>query len=118
MISRLSDELSQELERSGNVPLRVENPRNHKVYLIVAEEQFSIPAAAIAPSGDWSDSKNSRRFVLIDKDIAGTISVTEQAELKQLQQEIDHYLRRVAPLPLAAARAIHESLRAQGNAQQ
>ncbi|WP_254512735.1 hypothetical protein [Anatilimnocola floriformis] len=117
MIARLSDELSQELERNGNIPLRVENPRNHKVYVIVAEEQFAtVPGTA--SNGTWDEAKNARRFALIDKDIAGTISANEQRELQQLQHEIDEYLRRVAPLPLAEARAIHERLRgAIGNSQ-
>lgn len=111
MIARLSDELSQELERAGDVPLRVENPRNHKVYVIVAEEQFAQGAAPETADCNWSEAKNARRFLLIDKEIAGTISADEQRELQGLQQAIDEYFRRVAPLPLAEARALHEQLR-------
>jgi hypothetical protein len=62
-------------------------------------------------SGEWTDAKNARRFVLVDKQIDGTISQNELVELEHLQQQMDDYLRRVAPLPLKAARELHEQLR-------
>jgi hypothetical protein len=40
MIARLPDDLIPELERAGDEPLRVENPRNHKLYVIVAEDRL------------------------------------------------------------------------------
>jgi hypothetical protein len=42
MIARLPDELISELERAGDEPLRVENPRNHKLYVIVPESGSPI----------------------------------------------------------------------------
>jgi hypothetical protein len=113
MTARLSDELVLELERAGDKPLRVENPRNHKLYVIVAEDRFpnGQPEESPPPASDWTEAKNARRFALIDKEIAGTISAEESVELRRLQLEVDDYLRRVAPLPLAAARDLHEQLR-------
>lgn len=112
MIVPLSKELALELERVGDEPLRVENPFNHKRYVILPEAQFEAGRLdESTPSGDWSEAKNARRFALIDKEIAGTILPSEVSELQQLQREADEFLRRVAPLPLAASRELHEQLR-------
>ena len=114
MIARLPDDLISELERAGDEPLRVENPRNHKLYVIIAEDRLLNGAKGATPSGsngDWTEDRNARRFALIDKQIAGAISTDEAAELQQLQQQIDEYLRRVAPLPVTASRELHEQLR-------
>jgi hypothetical protein len=109
MIARLSDELVEVLERAGGEPVRVENPRNHKRYVIVPEEK--LPDKALAPNGEWTEAKNDRRFALIDKEIAGTLAPDESAELAQLSREIDAYLQRVAPLPIEATRRLHDQLR-------
>lgn len=115
MIVPLSKELALELERVGDEPLRVENPFNHKRYVILPEiRKANFEAGRLdesTPSGDWSEAKNARRFALIDKEIAGTILPSEVSELQQLQREADEFLRRVAPLPLAASRELHEQLR-------
>jgi hypothetical protein len=110
MIARLTDELVEELERAGEQPLRVENPRNHRWYVIVPEERLA-PAPVPPANGDWTAAKNARRFALIDREIAGTITADEAQELARLSQEIDDFLRRVAPLPLEEARELHEQLR-------
>jgi hypothetical protein len=113
MIAKLTDDLAKALEQAGDQPLRVENPRNRKRYLIVPEEHFRNPADQIpsSPGGEWSEAKNRRRFVLIDKKIAKTLTQEEEVELKRLQDEVGDYLNRVAPLPLAETRALHEELR-------
>ncbi|MCI0357119.1 MAG: hypothetical protein L0211_01370 [Planctomycetaceae bacterium] len=110
MTAKLSDELVDELERAGDQPLRVENPRNHKLYVIIAEERLTGPTPADA-NGQWTEAKNARRFALIDKEIAGTLSQKEAEELAGLSREIDDYLLRVAPLPIHEARELHEQLR-------
>jgi hypothetical protein len=62
------------------------------------------------PLASWTDSKNSRRFELIDKEIAGSITGDEAVELENLQAELRRYRRRVAPLPLAETRRMLEML--------
>lgn len=110
MTARLSDELVDALEQTGDQPLRVENPRNHRLYVIVPEERFA-PAAAAGSNGEWTEAKSARRFALIDKEIDGTLDPREAQELEQLTREIDDYLRRIAPLPIEETRLLHEQLR-------
>lgn len=108
MIAKLSNDLLSELDRWGDRPLAVEDPRTHRRYWLVADEQNVSPS--LAGSGEWSDKKNARRFALIDKEIDGTLTPTESAELNSLQAQIDDFLRRVAPLPIAETRQLHAQL--------
>lgn len=58
----------------------------------------------------WTDAMNRRRCDLIDKEIEGALTAPEAAELHQLQTAMLRYRHRVAPLPLAAARQLHQEL--------
>ncbi len=60
--------------------------------------------------GKWTNAKNHRRCDLIDKEIDGTLTAQEAAELQQLQRAMLRYRHKVAPLPLAAARKLHQEL--------
>ena len=110
--AKLSKELAREIERTG-APLSVEDPRTHKLYMIVYADEYESPAqqpeSATAQSG-WTEVKNARRFALVDKEIAGTLTPAESKELANLQREVDDYLDRVAPLPLDAVRDLHDRL--------
>jgi len=66
---------------------------------------------------DWTDAKNARRCLLIDKEIAGTLTTVEAGELHGLQQQMLRYRRRFAPLPLDDARKLHQELLAQARQQ-
>ena len=59
---------------------------------------------------EWTEAKNQRRCQLVDKEIDGTISVDEKAELNRLQAEMLTYRRKVAPLPLEELRELHQEL--------
>ncbi len=61
-------------------------------------------------NGEWSDEQNARRFLLIDKEVSGTISAGEAIELEDLQDQLRRYRRQVAPLPLAETRRMLEEL--------
>lgn len=63
-----------------------------------------------AVGDDWTDAKNERRCELIDKEIDGSISAAEAAELEDLQEQMLRYRHRIAPLPLARARKLLEEL--------
>jgi hypothetical protein len=49
---------------------------------------------------DWTEEKNARRCALIDREIAGSLTLEEAKELQGLQQAMLRYRRRIAPLPL------------------
>ena len=108
MIAKLSNDLLLELDRLGNRPLAVEDSRTHRRYWLVADEQSA--QRNLADTDEWSDVKNARRFELIDKEIAGMLTAAESSELASLQTQIDDYLRRVAPLPIAQTRQLHARL--------
>lgn len=71
------------------------------------------PNGSSVPSsdpGDWTEQNNGRRCQLIDRQIQGTITAEEDAELDKLQQSFRRYLDSVAPLPLDGARRLHAEL--------
>jgi hypothetical protein len=79
-------------------------------------EEAKLPADSMQILG-WSDERNARRCALIEKDVRGTIAPEEARELEDLQVQLRHYRRHVAPLPLAQTRQMLEELerKAQAN---
>lgn len=76
---------------------------NKNVYLVVrpASEPIDEP---------WTDAKNRRRYELIDREIASTLTPDETVELQQLTQAMRRHRDRVAPLPFNNVRQLHEQL--------
>ena len=64
----------------------------------------------VEANGAWSEAKNTRRCALIDKEIDGRLSAREAVELHLLQREMLAHRHKVAPLPLAEARNLHQEL--------
>jgi hypothetical protein len=58
----------------------------------------------------WTDEKNRRRCELIDRKYDHGLSPAEEAELALLQDAMHRLLDQVAPLPLDAARKLHQEL--------
>ena len=59
----------------------------------------------------WTNEKNERRCELIDRKYKGNpLSPAEALELARLQEQMIRYRERVAPLPLEAARRLHQDL--------
>ena len=54
---------------------------------------------------------NSRRIDLIGKDVDGTITDGERAELRRLQEQCDAWLSVVAPRPFAELASLEEVVR-------
>ena len=79
-------------------------------------DRFAREGAGVDPhlsptSGDvWTPELDRRRCDLIDRDIDGTITPDQRAELAGLQAAMHRWLDAVAPLPLAAARELHRQL--------
>jgi hypothetical protein len=67
-------------------------------------------AEAGEQQGEWTEVKNRRRCELIDRKYDHGLNASEQAELALLQDAMHRYIDRVAPLPLAAARGLHQEL--------
>jgi hypothetical protein len=61
-------------------------------------------------TGAWTEAKNARRCVLVDREIDGTLTPEEAAELHVLQQEMLRERRRLAPVPLEDLRRLHQKL--------
>ena len=60
---------------------------------------------------DWTEAKNDRRCDLIDKDVAGRLSMGEQLEMVSLQDQMLAHRRKVAPLPIAEVTELHDALK-------
>jgi len=61
-------------------------------------------------NGEWTKAKNERRCDLIDREIDGTLTPDEAVELQALQRAMLAYRNKVAPLPIAAVRRLHDEL--------
>ncbi len=101
--AKLPDDIIRELELNGGAPLQVEDPDDHRQYLIVPFDPTGEPI-------QWRPEFNARRYELIDKDLAGTISPEDAVELFQLEQSINAYASRVAPLPMGEVRRLYDEL--------
>lgn len=64
----------------------------------------------VEANGAWAEAKNARRCALIDKEIDGKLSPAEAVELHRLQRQMLAHRHKVAPLPLAEARKLHQEL--------
>ena len=80
-------------------------------------ELNGLPLACLVPvvsapedGGAWTEVKNERRCDLIDKEIDGTLTSAEAIELQALQEAMLAYRNKVAPLPIAAVRKLHDEL--------
>lgn len=62
------------------------------------------------PPGEWTEEKNRRRGLLLDGKYGHGLSPAEEAELALLQDAMHRYIDQVAPLPLDAARRLHQDL--------
>jgi hypothetical protein len=65
---------------------------------------------ASVPDGEWTEEKNRRRGALLDRKYDSGLTPAEEAELALLQDAMYRHIDRVAPLPLEAARELHQQL--------
>jgi hypothetical protein len=65
---------------------------------------------ASAGGSEWTADKNRRRGELIDRKYDHGLSPAEEAELALLQEAMHRAIDRLAPLPLDAARGLHQEL--------
>ena len=107
----LSRELQHALDESGGQPLRFEDPRTRKAYVLV---EWNIARTWIEThrevDGDWSEKKNARRCGLIHKKFAGGLTPAEAAELDQLQEQVGQFREQFGPLAADTVRALEAEL--------
>ena len=91
-----------------NIPGKVENG------VVVLEPGAKLPEGARVTvscddasfdkaSDQWTAEKNRRRIELIDKEVAGTITSEEAAELSRLQEQAEQHVDAMHPLPVECA---------------
>lgn len=62
------------------------------------------------PESEWTEAMNQRRGALLDRKYDHGLDPAEEAELTILQATLYRHIDRVAPLPLDAARDLHQEL--------
>ncbi|WP_417731544.1 hypothetical protein [Rosistilla oblonga] len=73
----------------------------------------------VSANGDdskWTQEKDDRRCELIDREIAGTISLPESAELASLQRIAEQHFDEIASPPMEEALKLHKRLISQPDA--
>jgi hypothetical protein len=110
MTVTLSDELRQALDQSAGQPLRVEDPRTRKTYLLVEWDLVRSWIEPRADDGNWSQEQNARRCDLIRKKYAHGLTASETAELDQLQEQVGQFRERFEPLAAETVRALAAEL--------
>jgi hypothetical protein len=75
------------------------------------------PGAVSGHLGPWTEAKNDRRCALVDRDIDGTLTSEEAAELAVLQEQFFKERRKFAPVPLEDLRRLHQDLLAKAQEQ-
>ncbi|WP_145346607.1 hypothetical protein [Rosistilla ulvae] len=67
----------------------------------------------VSANGDdskWPQAKDDRRCELIDREIAGTISLSERAELASLQRGAEQHFDEIASPPMEESLKLHKRL--------
>jgi hypothetical protein len=117
---QLPSELQHALHATQS-ELEVVDPSTNRHYVIVSKDRWLERISGNQATADdhgrdsdstdlWTDVKNRRRAQLVDRQIAGTLTGDEEAELQLLQQYMRAYRDRVAPLPLEDTRQLHAQL--------
>lgn len=63
---------------------------------------------SVEDAGPWTDAKAARRSFLVDRKIDGTLTPEEGMELAALQKHMIRERQRLAPVPLAELRQLHQ----------
>ena len=72
----------------------------------VADDGVGARGAA----ANWTEQKNARRCALIELEVDGMLSEEEAIELESLQGEMLRERQKLAPVPLADLRRLHQDL--------
>lgn len=120
---QLTPELQHALHAAQS-ELEVVDPSTNRHYVIVSKDRWLERTSANQATADnhghhgcdsesldlWTEDKNRQRAESVDRQIAGTLTGDEEAELQLLQQQMRAYRDKVAPLPLEDTRQLHAQL--------
>jgi hypothetical protein len=107
MTPQLSADLQSAIDHSHGLPVRVEDPRTHKTYLLIESDQAAAwITASSPPSDEWSDARNARRCELVRKKFAAGLSDAEAVELAELQAAAGRYREQFEPMAATTIRAL------------
>lgn len=83
-----------------------------KVRFAALCEERSVTLVTISrnDSQSWTEEKDRRRCVLIDRSLLADLTFAEQNELSDLQQQAEAHFDEVAPPPIDGALKIHAQL--------
>lgn len=117
----ISPEQRKALDEHNGAPIIVIDPDRQQRFVLIADTDDRVRDLAVDTNGDdeWTEEKEARRRDLIDKDIAGTITIGERAELAALDRQGNAHYDKIAPRPIESARRLHEQLlKKRGNQQE
>jgi hypothetical protein len=118
MTLTLNNELQHALDQSGGQPIRVEDPRTRKAYVLVElDDARTWLETRRFSDGDWSEEKNARRCGLICNKYADGLTPGEAAELDQLQEQVGQFREQFGPLAADTVRAPEAELQRIGGQQ-
>lgn len=113
MSPTLTPEQRRAIDEHKGQPVYVVDVDRRETFVLLSDADYKRVRGLLEgtnDSGDWSDEKDERRCELIDKDIAGTITVEERAELADLEQQANAHFDSIAAPPMDGARQLHQEL--------
>ena len=102
-MSAIAEELKSQL-------VRLPSSDRAEIAGFLLESLKTDTTSKIVELAEWTESKNARRCLLVDREIDGTLTTAERKELKALQAELSRYRQSVAPLPIQELRGIYDQL--------
>ena len=106
MTPKITAEQRKALDEQNGEPIIVIDPDRQQRFVLIADTDYRVRDLAVDSNGDgeWTEEKEARRCDLIDKDIAGTITIEERAELAVLDRQGNDHYDKIAPRPIEGAR--------------
>ena len=90
MIPTITPEQRRAIDEHHGQPVFVADTDRRETFVLLSSSDYQrVRGLLTGPngSGDWTDEKDDRRCDLIDRDIAGTLTEEERAELAELKCE-------------------------------
>jgi hypothetical protein len=114
MIPAITPEQRRAIDEHHGQPIFVIDADRSQTFVLLSNADYdrvrNLLDDANGGSDDWTEEADARRCDLIDKDIAGTITPDEQAELAQLEHQAAKYFDATAAPPMERARQLHREL--------